>query len=293
VIADAAGTPRSPFGRIEQLKVPTVEMEALPRLLPRGVKRFGGLNAHRLLSFEVHMGWRQTVDRSPDPRAIAVEGGWSALAEQVGAGGSKKAADELHQLVAAQAHLLWKLPDGSVGNMLSYELRPARPGQRARVTLVLGSILLPGYVHALKGQHPDQREARKLVPMLTQLPPVIGPGLLHGAQASLHLKVLMQLRRRARELWTLGGVLLEREQFRELAAPIGLKDWASRLLDRWTRDGRDGPAFLRRVDGHRYTLGDAHQPARDYLLQAGRDEFRGEEAGRKGAELRRRAASRR
>jgi hypothetical protein len=60
------------------------------------------------------------------------------------------------------------------------------------------------------------------------------------------------------------------------------------VLDRWTRDGDDGPAFLVRVEPQRYTLAPAYAAARDFLLDAGRREAEGRRAGRHGAASRHR-----
>jgi hypothetical protein len=244
----------------------------------------GTLNAHRLLLFEVTRGHWQVISGHPDPRRITVEGGWSGLAEAVGARGNR-AVEQVRHAVELQAHACCSWPDGTMGTLLSYLHRPARGQEPAVLTLVLNDPLMPGYVHAIEaalGKAPrHSREARRLVP-ITDLPPFVGRERDWASEASLALRVLVALRLRAREIVERGGALLPRDLLADLAREAGLpRELLDRVIDRWTRDGDDGPAFLEFVDTSRFVLGRAHSPARRFLEMSGRREVTGQDWGRR------------
>lgn len=284
VLVDQAGEVVVPVRRAEPLPVPVADLDALDALTRRGAKALGSLDAHRLLRWMVCEGWERAMADARDARHLVVEGGWAELARIIGA--SDKGRKQLPAIVAAMAHLWWHLPDGSAGNLLSYRATPARGQRGGRVVLTLGDALLPGYAHGLPRGH------TALVPVV-DLPPLVGRARDHGAQATQQLYVLAELRKGARELVTDGGVLLLPERWDELADRSGLPEaLRGRVLDRWTRDGDDddrkakrdtGPAFLARVDRNRYTLGEAHRDARDFLEDGGRIEVGAREGGRQGA----------
>jgi hypothetical protein len=288
LLVDRHGCPvGAELRRVDPLGIPALEQKQVGALMARGTGLLGSLTAHRLLRFEVVTAHRQVLDGNPDARAIRTEGGWSELARRVGAAGNR-AAEEVHAVVAAQAHLCWRWPDGTEGNLLSYTVRPAAGHRPALVSLVLGDPLLPDFVHALGKGGRRARESRRLVPVV-DLPPTVGRPNEHGPQATLQLLLLAEMRASAREIALRGGVLLSRERWERLAEAADLPpgDLLQRVLDRWTRDGDDGPALLEVVERDRFRLGPAHAAARDFLERSGRFELQGQEAGQRAARRRR------
>lgn len=187
----------------------------------------------------------------------------------------------------AQAHLCFSWPDGTRGNLLSYTVRPAVGHRRGMVSIILGDPLMPHFTFALPGRTRRGREDRRLVP-LPDLAPFVGDRRTHGAQASYQLAVLGEMRRRAVELVEHGGVLLADEELERLASAVGLPvSMIRRVVDRWSQDGHDGPAFLVRCGGGRYTLGAAYASALELLRDGGERERRGAARGRQGAAGRR------
>jgi hypothetical protein len=279
----------SDLRRIKPLdKVPTLELSVLPKILSKGAKLLGTLNAYRLLHLEVSLGHQRALnDDIKDVRALRFEGGWEALAEAAGIEGNSRAISEVHAIIAAQAHLCWRWPDGTYGNLLSYEVRPARRNQRGRVSLILGDALLPDFIFTpgFFGNGRTAREARRLVPMLP-LPPLIGRDNDKGAQVNLQLRLLVEMRRRAGEFYEKGGILLEQDKLEEFAKEATLPlSTLSKVIERWTQDGDDGPALLERIERDRYTLGKTHVDARNFIAKAGEEEIQGKEAGLKSREL--------
>lgn len=283
----------SDLRRVEPLKkVPALELRVLPQILRKGSKLLGTLNAYRLLHLEVSLGHQHALDdNNKDVRALRFEGGWEALAEAAGIPHNKS--DEVHAIIAAQAHLCFVSPDGSYGNLLSYEVRPARRNQRGRVSLILGDALLPDFIFSpgFFGNSRAAREARRLVPMLP-LPPLIGRPNDQGAQVNLQLRILAEMRKRAAELYQEGGILLSRNQLEEFAKDATLPlATLSKVIDRWTKDGDDGNALLEVTEENRYTLGKTYVDARNFIAKAGEEEIQGKEAGLKSRELDRKRQS--
>ncbi len=259
-------------------------------MIDRGVKLFGSLASHRVLRWQIFTGHRQALEGNSDPRVIRVDGGWSTLAHDVLGMKGKRAADEVRDIVEAMHATELPLPPrGNYQRLLLREAHTPRGRGQQWIKLVLGTALLPDYVHELQeavGHTLEGRRAVRLVPVL-DVPPGIGRDNERGAQATLSMLLVAYMRDNAREHLEHGGVELDNATLTELARRAGLtRDMTGPLLDRWTHDGDDGPAFLK-LEGTRYTLGDTHAAARTFIEDGGRRELEGREAGKKGARRRR------
>lgn len=264
------------------MRIAAVRLQAIPSLMQRGAGLLGSLNAHRLMRWMVPKAHYRMLAKEQDARVLVVDGGWSALAEEIHAGGSKKAPTELCAITTAFAHLAFPMPDGSVGNFLAYTDRPAIGQRSARLEIVVGTALLPNETY----QFP--RGDRALVPMI-DLPPLVGRPNDHGAQAALQLYILAELRKRATELVETGGVAISDGLWNELSAGAGVPvSIRGKVLEAWT----SAEGFLLEVDRRRYTLADTHRDARDFLIAGGESEIAGAKAGRAGASRKRKRLER-
>lgn len=272
MVRQAGGKPEQTIG--------AVSIDAIPELASRGAGLMGTLTAHRLVRWAAREAHGRVLAGDPDARVLHVDGGWRSMAEQIGAK-SKKAEEQLPAIVAAGALLWWPAPDGDGGggNLWAATVQRAQGHGRARVELTLGTMLLPYYGIGQRGEH------KALVPLI-DMPPMVGRERDHGAQAAMQLLTLAAIRRRARELVNEGGVALE---WLELAGQAGVSEaLLPRVLDRWTQDGDDGPAFLQR-QGNRYTLGNAYTEARNYMVAAGERELNGAARQKQGREKKEKA----
>lgn len=258
---------------------PFLPAETLDALLKIGLPLLSSLDANRLLRMEVHEGFR--VHAETGDRVLTFDGGWDEVAERAGITTKKEGREKrARAIVLAQAHLVFSFENGEQGNLLTYrEPNAEAHGRSRRVELTLGTAVVPNHVQFIKDRHD-----RRLVPVLADLPPLVGRPNEHGKLASLALAVVMDLRDRAAELVKHGGAHLN---FAALARRVGLPaNVLPKVIDAWTTGGgvNDAPALLELVEKDRYTLSKAHSAARDFILKGGRDELDGQRWGQAGVD---------
>ena len=261
-----------------------------------GIDKLGTLTAHRLVRWEITTGYQQFLDRErdseSDPRVIKVSGGYSALARDHLGLKSNNDVEAVRDIIAAQDACVFDFPwanegAGHSGRLLIREESAAARGRPAQVRLVLGTMLLPHFADLLKHQEGQRGQFVKLVPV-TDLPPLVGRPNEQGAQVSLSMMFVLWLRDHARVLHEQGGVRLRHADLQRMASDVGITDASllTKVWDRWHRDGDDAPAFVKAIDGDRYTLADAHSAARQSILDAGRAEADGSKWGKASAAAR-------
>jgi hypothetical protein len=281
-LIDINGNPITSIGRDIPLDVPSMELNTIKTIISKGnIKTLSSINAHRLLRWEVSTITKQFIEGNPDARAIRVDGGFSELANLIGAGAGKKAAEQVREIVVWQAHCIFKGHDKSLGNMLSYRISPHGYKKRSQLSLILGDMMLPHYVFELLGIARSKREARKLIPIV-DIPPLIGRPADQGSQAHFQMEMMVKFRTHAREYLEFGGVYISGQEKKSLANEAGLPiTILPRVMDRWTKDGDDAPAFLKIIENDRYALGSAYSVAQDFIISAGKKEKMGSIAAKK------------
>jgi hypothetical protein len=245
------------------IDVPPIGLDAdLVACIGRGVGRLSGVVGHRVLHWEVTTAHSQRVAGADDFRRLAVDGAWSALAEMLGV---PSQAAEVREVVLAQAHLRFRFPHGSQGNLLSYDepIAEAR-NRRALLVLVLGETLLHGYSAKLPEGTVGHRHRRNrwLVPLLPNLPRLDAlPPAYMAEGVQLHWLFLRFLAGAARTLATRHAVPMTAADWHRLAAEAGLPGaYLPRLLASW-QDAGLGAAFLAQPEPDLWTLGPEHASA--------------------------------
>lgn len=252
-------------------------------VIQRGLGLLGSVVSHELFHWEVTTGHEQHLRGIANPHVLEIEGGWVALAERLGLRPEKHRVN-LRALVLAQAAFHFPFPDGSRGNMLVFSERPALGRQRAHVRIELGTVLMPGYVHA----HGLPQRERKLVPLLRERVPLYGRPNEHGEQRSMSLAVVATLRDRARELVQEGGVRLTTDTAADLADRSGLpRRLIVPVIEHWVNGDTRAPPFLKRTGRERYTLSDVHAAEREFIEDGGRAELQGAELGQRSVKKKR------
>jgi len=253
--------------------------------MAKGVVLFQSIHAHRMirgLAFAAH---ERALAGELDPRVLTYEGGFAALAEACGIEGDH-GVRKVRELLEAFAALDLPLPGGdSARGLLTFVYGEARRNRKAYLKIVAGLLLLPDYVYELQRlagtASVAARREQDLIPLLP-VPPVLGRPNDAGAQATLQLGLMAHFRNHAPDLAEGRGAPLPLDTWTRLAEESHVpRSLALKLLPHWQEDHDDGPAVLKRVDRDRYTLGDAHAPARTFLEDGGRRSLDSSEAGRR------------
>jgi hypothetical protein len=277
VVRPAAGGAELVSDRGEVLAtIPTLPPEEF-EVMQRAVRQLGSLTGHRIIRWLAGEGHQRVLDGEPNPSIITVYGGMEAFAEKIGAN-SRKAPEEALAVLRAGQEFRVTWPGGEVGGLWMYTAfdRTTR-GKRAWLEIRLGSILLPFYAKRNLPKHQQW-----LVPIVP-LPPFVGRPHDFAAQAAFQFKIVGALLDHRIQLVTDGGALLGAEELRRRAEQVGLPvATIPRVLDRWSQDGDDGPAFLERVERDRYNLADTapYRGARGFLIEAGRRTLEGQAGAR-------------
>ena len=263
--------------------------EKASKQVERGIHRIGSLLGHKAIRHLVRTGHQQALARHPDPRLLTYEGGKDGFGEALGA--SKKEKGELGDILEAMHHVEFPLPGQEPTRLLIRSLFHAKGQRRARLELVLGTMLLPNYVHELQElgfKGPDVR----LVPLLDE-PPMIGRPNEHAAQATLSMLVVAHFRDNARALVEHEGVPLPPDLLRRMADKAGLPSAFNlqRMLDAWLAGDDRRPPFLRRTALGLYTLGESYAADLAFILAGGQKELDSSHHGKASVVKRNRAAA--
>lgn len=251
----------------------------------RGLELFGSVVGNRLLKSLVLRSHEQQERGDPFALRVRYAGGWAGLADALGFK-DKNTAPLVH-LADAGAAVVWAT--AYARGMALWALAVTRgnhlrPGE---VAFTLNTPLAPGYAAELANEKNNSRPARmarRLVPELRYEPPT---GAVRaneaGAVWTLHRRFLLELVDRAEEMVTQGGVALSSEDWRRFALEVGLPvATLPKVLDSWRAgESAAAPALLAELEPGLWTLADAHDLERRFLLEAGERRLKGREHGRK------------
>lgn len=264
--------------------IPKIDAKIAVAVLQQSVPALTSLAAQRVIRWEIFTGHKQRA--MTDPRKINIPDGWPYIAEQIGLQ-DHNAPEQVRMIVLAQAHMCFRLPGKRerYGNLLSYIEQPAAGRETSHVQLVLGTILMPGHIHDYAKEDfewpSEYFSARKLVPVL-ELPPFVGRPADWEPQAAFSGWLTIEMRNQARLIEQQGSASINDEQMRELAARAALpQTLLHAVLDRWTQDGNDGPAFLLRPSPDHYTLAKNNEVAWQYIVTAGKTENAASRSGKR------------
>ena len=124
----------------------------------------------------------------------------STLAHDILGLRSKKDAEHVRDIIEAEHATELLISGGTFGRLLNRTILPARGRFRGKIGLVLGTLLLPSFVHELKAYGLGESRALRLVPML-ELPPFVGDQeRSYGPQATFSMLLVAYMRDNAKEL---------------------------------------------------------------------------------------------
>lgn len=255
--------------------LPTID----PKLIPVVTKGVGSLNSlyhHRLIRFECKSSFDNWASGNADARLLKFDRGFSEISEKLGFN-NRSAANEIKNILHAQAHMHFHFDDGSSGNLIVLsKFRSSQSGREEGIIITLGPQLLPHYTFQ------TAKKSRLLIPV-PELPPLISSSNSHAAQAALQMLVMQEFADKSIELAEIGSIEISNETWMTLAADAGLSTSVfKQTLDRWVNDGDDGPRFLVK-DNNRYSFGKAYNKEEVFLIEQGHLRKKRQNEGKKSA----------
>lgn len=265
--------------------IPTIDQK-LMSIVTKGAGNLNSIYHHKLIRHECRSGFENWVQDKEDPRVLRFEKGCTEIAEKLGLT-SNRAVEEIKALLHAQAFMHFNFEDGSSGNLISLRNFRSRGCNRDDgVEIVLGTQLLPHYTF----QAP--RKERLLIPV-PELPPFVSAPQYHSGQALLQMMVMEEFTENSIEFVDCESIKISDQKWEEFAKETGLPASVfKQALDRWVRDGDDGPRFLVQIEKDRYALGDNFKKEAEFLRCQGALRKSRKKEGEKSALLRKRKQDR-
>jgi len=224
---------------------------------------------------------------------IVIQGGFAGLAERIGDRDKGEGYPKFFELFSLLRFEKATRAGGvPLGQLLSYRVLPAGPGQPAELLVILHDALLPfSYAKA------SRRDRSALVPIIANVPrPATLSRQLYRAHDNFADAVIRYLVEHYEQAIDLGGVELGDRELEELAARYApaILPHLARSFDALVKGEPDAPAtkrrrsaaILHRTGPGRYRIGDAFAEAHAFALEGAqmRDAGRRRSAGAIAAE---------
>jgi len=253
-------------------KAPALVDAVLAEVLTDCVRAVQTLHGQRLLRYLVRAGAYALVSGELAGQVgveavdLVIVGGFDKLRSDVGVT-TRKAIPKLREALAALEVLRVASDNHGLSAaallQLVEEWKAVR-GRPAQMTIRLNWPLLPIGGAKLQGH------GRLLVPMPETVPALVGRQNEHGAQATMHLRMMMLFSERSPELAERGGLVLTARDWHKAADESGVhSELIADVQAAWYKGG--GlliPPVLRAVDDKRTTLHD--DKARELLMEQGK-----------------------
>lgn len=245
-------------------------------------KALGSLDMAKTIPWVVRQGWKQ--QGQPNDADVSIEGGLRGFAENILHLKGDSAIGRAHRVLDAGRDFQREWPGGfKTSGLWTYTYREPSRSHPAELTITTSPILRP---HSQTGR---SMMGSMLSPVINP-PPLTGRTNEHAAQAFFANLLVLQLVEHRKELLS-GGAILTQRKIEQLAEEVELPlPTLYKTLDRWTKDGDDGEAFLV-IEGNpkkaaRYMLADneKYKAEREFLLEGARRSQNGTEAAKKSIE---------
>ena len=209
------------------------------------------------------------------PDRIVIEGGINALRGL--AGMTKRDNVPITDVLNVLQSFTYDIPGMRGAGLITWREKHASPGNRAQLTIKLGSLLDMDAVFEMG------RKDKMLVPLVNQrlLPAPVGDRRTGGRQRNAAQVLMLKLSERSREYTEKGSVQLTSKDWAQMASEAGLyqRSHASlkdRVRENWLtgepqqRIGGGGGRVLGLIGTDRYRLGEDHRDAEKHLLAQGK-----------------------
>lgn len=249
--------------RQRERKVATAEVLIRPELFQASKS----LTSHRLFRWLVTKGSEQFHAKMPRYMDILLPGGFKQLCGELGIGYDGETVKKLVETLNFYQLAQIALERAKYFGLLLWEYRSNPNGGPDMLFLRLSDALLPHYVTHLSRDTMSDREARKLVPIPRELPPLIGTNVhLYAQQASLQTFIFSEFRNQAKVLAEHSTVHFDEMAFLRLAANSELPvPVVKEIMGAWS----EGPdAWLTKHENDRYGLSSRMQKEKDVIVEA-------------------------
>lgn len=263
--------------------LPANHAQNIVSILTNGAAVLGSVYTLRFLWWLCTRVWEQWIQGGNSAvTLVRIEGGWGGLCRCLDIIDKSSIRKELKEIVQLLAHGYFEFPDGTGGNLLSYNEELNQNDKRLKTLIIsVGSPLLPDTVAALQGNTEPSRRARHLIP-LAPIPDEPPRSKLsadkHGAVANFYLRTLTLFRERCSQIVKYKGVKIEGSDWQTLADAAGLSNRDMNIvLEHWTQKR----GWLERQENGRYHIADMEHYtfARQMIEDAGRMEANGSKGG--------------
>jgi len=238
--------------------IPTID-QRLMTIVTKGAGSLNSIYHHKLIRYECRVGFENWVQNKPDIRVLSFEGGCSEITERLGLT-SNRANEEIKAILHAQAFMHFNFEDGSSGNLIALRHFRSRGCNRDDgIEIVLGTQLLPHYTFKAP------KKERLLIPV-PELPPLVSAPQYHSGQALLQMMIMEEFTEQSIMFVNQRSIEILPEKWEKFAKETGLPNSVFRkVMERWVRDGDDGPRFLITVDRNHYALGESYKKETQFL----------------------------
>lgn len=260
-------------------KTPSTTLSAVEHITKSNIPELSSITSHYLWRWFIPKVHEQHLLDEEQPYKLEFLGGYNRLAEITGTGVSPKTISRIRNIIeiASQCIYTYQGKTGTFqGNMLSYEYFEAHGRKSSKLTITLARPLCPGFVEELPEGNSKYNHQKILIPWV-KMPMLVGKNSAHHApQSSFQLEMNAQMRLRASEIYSNGGILLNDDDMLSLAKGARLpSQLINKVIDTWVSE-----EYLERVDDCVYMLGNRYPEARESLKIAGELSVKSAEKGR-------------
>ena len=272
-------------------EVVLIEFETAKSVLLSAIPLLSSVTAYYVVTWLLCQVHKQFLMNDKHPRRIVLKGmAYEQLGELSGAGTSSDAIDKIRKIIPALAGCLFKYRTQDrvgEGNFLSYRYERAINGKYSILVIELQPIACPGFIKTLPKGGLLFQEQRKVVPVMRPFPVYGKLRNYYGPQLRFQMELQMEMRNRAKELYTRGGISLSDEALYDFAARSHLSQSLIKpVLEFWVEE-----KCLFKSDDGLYNIGNRESAARRMIEEAGKYEIEGAVAAKKSLEKQRRKIS--
>jgi hypothetical protein len=237
--------------------------EDLMNLVLKGINKLALVEGHRVLRYILRTIFTQWVDGETDHRVIKRES-FQEIAAEMGLKNTKNSATNIIEVLHAMAHFEFKTQNFK-GNLITIKKTfSPKTSRQDSVEITVGTALLP----YRSCENFKNGESKLMIPLLPD-PPLVGANQYHAGQFLLQMLVMAEFARKSITVAKHGYAYIDTETWEAMAQDCGVLPILDRILDRWTKDGPDGPRILEKKGDDCYALGKAYQKEASLLAEQG------------------------